>query len=174
MANKSLNRVVLMGNLTRDPELKYIPSGTAVCTFGLATNRTWTTGTGETKEEVQFHRIVAWQKLAELCGKLLAKGRKVYLEGRLVYRSYTGKDGTQKQITEIIMNDFILFDDRYTKRIDENGQAAPAQSQGTEVDYNIDEDLESIDTNIEEVETPVPTKDEKKTDDKGDDDDIPF
>src|SRR3989344_7096987 len=115
MANKSLNRVVLMGNLTRDPELKYTPQGTAVCTIGLATNRSWTTNTGEVKEEVQFHRIIAWQKLAELCGKLLSKGRKVYIEGRIVYRSYTAKDGSLKQITEIIMNDFILFDDRYTK-----------------------------------------------------------
>ncbi|KXK07544.1 MAG: Single-stranded DNA-binding protein [Microgenomates bacterium OLB22] len=107
MASKSLNRVVLMGNLTRDPELKYTPQGTAVCTFGLATNRGWTTTTGELKEDVQYHRIVAWQKLAELCAQLLKKGRKVYLEGRIVYRSYTGKDGQERQSTEIIMSDFI-------------------------------------------------------------------
>ena len=112
MASRSLNRVILIGNLTRDPELKYTPNGTAVCTFGVATNRSWTTQDGQTKEDVQYHRIVAWQKLAELCGKLLSKGRKIYLEGRIIYRSYDGKDGVQRNITEIIMEDFILFDDR--------------------------------------------------------------
>lgn len=109
MASRSINKVVLLGNLTRDPEVKYTPSGAAVCSFGLATNRTWTTAEGQTKEDTQFHRITAWNKLAELCGKLLTKGKKVYLEGRLAYRSYTGKDGQQKSITEIIMDDFIVF-----------------------------------------------------------------
>lgn len=111
MASRSLNRVILIGNLTRDPELKYTPSGTAVCTFGVATNRSWTTNDGHTKEETQYHRIVSWQKLAELCGKLLTKGRKVFLEGRLTYRSFTGKDGQQKSITEIVLDDFIVFSD---------------------------------------------------------------
>lgn len=111
MASRSMNRVVLIGNLTRDPELKYTPAGTAVCTFGVATNRSWTTADGSTKEEVQYHRIVAWQKLAELCGKLLTKGRKVFLEGRLTYRSYTAKDGQQRSITEIVLDDFIVFGD---------------------------------------------------------------
>jgi len=78
MASRSLNRIVLIGNLTRDPELKYTPAGTAVCTFGIATNRSWTTNDGQTKEDVQYHRVVAWQKLAELCGKLLNKGRKEF------------------------------------------------------------------------------------------------
>lgn len=111
MASRSLNRVILIGNLTRDPELKYTPAGTAVCTFGVATNRSWTTADGSTKDEVQYHRIVAWQKLAELCGKLLTKGRKVFLEGRLTYRTFTGKDGQQKSITEIVLDDFIVFGD---------------------------------------------------------------
>lgn len=109
MASRSINKVVLLGNLTRDPEVKYTPSGAAVCTFGLATNRTWTTAEGQTKEDTQFHRITAWNKLAELCGKLLSKGKKVYLEGRLAYHSYTAKDGQQKSVTEIIMDDFIVF-----------------------------------------------------------------
>ena len=80
---RSLNRVQLIGNLTRDPELRYTPQGTTVCSFSIATNRNWTTDTGEKKEEVEFHRIVAWNKLAELCSQLLAKGRKVYLEGNM-------------------------------------------------------------------------------------------
>ena len=111
MASRSLNRVTLIGNLTRDPELKYTPAGTAVCTFGVATNRSWTTADGQTKEDTQYHRLVAWQKLAELCGKLLTKGRKIYLEGRLTYRSFTGKDGLPKSITEIVLDDFIVFSD---------------------------------------------------------------
>jgi len=110
MASRSMNKVVLIGNLTRDPELKYTPNGTAVCTFGVATNRSWTTQDGQIKEDTQFHRIVAWQKLAELCGKLLTKGRKIYMEGRLTYRSFTGKDGQQRTIAEIVLDDFIVFD----------------------------------------------------------------
>jgi len=111
MSSRSLNRILIIGNLTRDPELKYTPAGTAVCTFGVATNRAWTTADGQQKEEAQYHRIVAWHKLAELCGKLLTKGRKVYLEGRLTYRTFTGRDGQQKTIAEIVMDDFIVFGD---------------------------------------------------------------
>lgn len=111
MAARSLNRAIILGNLTRDPELKYTPAGAPVCTFGVATNRSWTTAEGQTKEDTQYHRVVAWNKLAELCSKLLSKGRKVYLEGRLAYRSFTGKDGQQRNITEIVLDDFIVFSD---------------------------------------------------------------
>lgn len=111
MASRSINRAQLLGNLTRDPELKYTPNGAPVCTFGIATNRSWATQEGQTKEETQYHRIVAWNKLAELCAKLLTKGRKVYIEGRIAYRSFTGKDGLQKSITEIVLDDFIVFSD---------------------------------------------------------------
>lgn len=170
-----------MGNLTRDPELKFTPNGTAVCTFGVATNRTWTTGTGETKEEVQFHRVVAWQKLAELCGKLLAKGRKVYLEGRIVYRSYTAKDGQEKNITEIIMSDFILFDDKYTKGIEADANlGTPPEPQEVETtDYTIDEDTETpepaatVEADTKTKKSPT-SKDKEATTPTSDDDDIPF
>ncbi len=110
MASRSMNKAILIGNLTRDPELKYTPNGTSVCTFGVATNRSWTTTDGQIKEDTQFHRVVAWQKLAELCGKLLTKGKKIYMEGRITYRSFTGKDGQQRSITEIVLDDFIMFD----------------------------------------------------------------
>lgn len=109
---RSLNRAQLIGNLTRDPELRYTPSGTAVCSFGLATNRTWTTDTGEKREETEFHRIVAWNKLAELCSQFLVKGRKVFVEGRLTTRSWTAQDGSQRSSTEIIIDDMILLDSR--------------------------------------------------------------
>lgn len=109
---RSLNKVTLIGNLTRDPELRYTPQGTAVCTFGLATNRQWTTESGEKREEADFHRIVSWNKLAELCAQLLTKGRKTYVEGRIQTRSWTAKDGTQRTTTEIVMSNMIILDSR--------------------------------------------------------------
>ncbi len=107
---KSLNKVMLIGNLTRDPEMRYTPAGTAVCTFGVATNRSWTTESGEKKDEADFHNIVAWNKLGEICAQLLKKGRKVYVEGRLSTRSWQGQDGTQKQRTEVVINDMVILD----------------------------------------------------------------
>jgi single-strand DNA-binding protein len=112
MSARSLNKVILIGNLTRDPELRYTPAGTAVCTFGLATNRSWVTQSGETKEETEFHRIVAWNKLGELCSQLLTKGRKIYTEGRLSTRTWTGQDGMQRTTTEIVIEDMIILDSK--------------------------------------------------------------
>lgn len=112
MASRSLNKVQLIGNLTRDPELRYTPTGAAVCTIGLATNRYWTMESGEKKEETEFHRIVAWNKLAELCSQLLTKGRKVYVEGRLRTASWQAQDGSQRNTTEVVIEDMILLDSR--------------------------------------------------------------
>jgi len=100
---------MLIGNLTRDPELRYTPSGTAVITFAVATNRRWKTQTGEFKDEAQFHRIVAWNKLAELLAQLLMKGTRVFVEGRLQYRKWTGQDGVERQTTEIVASDVIVL-----------------------------------------------------------------
>ncbi len=111
---RSLNRVSLIGNLTRDPELRYTPQGTAVCTFGMATNRQWTTETGEKKEDTEFHRIVSWNKLAELCAQLLSKGRKVFVQGRLQTRTWTGQDEVRRTTTEIVISDMIILDSRRT------------------------------------------------------------
>lgn len=166
MASKSVNKVILIGNLTRDPELKYTPSGTAVCTFGVATNRAWTTAEGETKEDVQFHRIVAWQKLAELVSKLLTKGRKVYLEGRISYKEFVGKDGLKKNLTEIIMDDFVIFDDRRAQGADESiPTGAPMNAPVKEVE------IPAVD--IDEVEE-KPAKQKSENTDVITDDDIPF
>ncbi len=112
---KSLNRAQLIGNLTRDPELRYTPSGAAVCSFSIATNRSWTTDTGEKKDQPEFHRIVAWNKLAEICSQFLTKGKKVYVEGRLTTRSWNAQDGTQKSVTEIVISDMILLDAKRTE-----------------------------------------------------------
>ena len=112
MSTRSLNKVILIGNMTRDPELRYTPQGTAVCTFGLATNRYWTTESGEKKEETEFHRVVVWNKLAELCSQLLFKGRRIYVEGRLQTRSWIGQDGVAHQTTEIVISDMLILDNK--------------------------------------------------------------
>lgn len=114
MSSRSLNKVQLIGNLTRDPELRYTPTGAAVCTLGLATNRTWTTESGEKKEETEFHRVVAWNKLAELCSQLLTKGRKIFVEGRLRTNTWTGQDGSQRNTTEVVIEDMIILDSKRT------------------------------------------------------------
>ena len=98
----SMNRVFLMGNLTRDPELRYIPSGTAVANFGMAVNRTYTTQDGERKEDVCFVDIVTWSKTAENCANYLTKGRPVLIEGRLQYRSWETDDGQKRSKLEVV------------------------------------------------------------------------
>jgi single-strand DNA-binding protein len=108
--SKSINKVILLGNLTRDPELRKTEHNKTVCSFGLATNRNWTTETGKKREEPEYHRLVAWDKLAETCHQYLRKGRKVYVEGRLNTRSYTAKDGTEKAATEIVVDELVLLD----------------------------------------------------------------
>ena len=112
MPSRCLNRVMLIGNLTRDPELRYTPAGMAVSTFGLATNRVWNTKQGERKEDAQFHRIVAWNKLGELCAQLLKKGRRIYVEGRIQYREFSDNEGLKKQVAEIVIDDMIILDNK--------------------------------------------------------------
>ncbi|MCX7881143.1 MAG: single-stranded DNA-binding protein [Patescibacteria group bacterium] len=181
MASRSLNRVILIGNLTRDPELKYTPNGTAVCTFGVATNRSWTTADGQTKEEAQYHRIVAWQKLAELCGKLLTKGRKVYLEGRLVYRTFVGRDGQERTVAEIILDDFIVFNDGKKLVTNGTGDNLPVkeekETQTTKKKEEKPTEEENIPTEeIENNQSETPTEEVTQTEENQDinPDDIPF
>ena len=108
MASRSWNKVELMGNLTRDPELRYTPNGAAVCTFGIATNRSYVVD-GERREDVDFHRMVAWNKLAELCNQLLKKGTRVFISGRLQYREWEGQDGQKRREAEIVVDDMIVI-----------------------------------------------------------------
>ncbi len=106
----SLNRAQIIGNMTRDPELRTTPAGTSVCSFGIATNRSFTDAQGQKQEQVEFHNIVAWAKLAEICGQYLAKGRRVFIEGRLQTREWTGQDGIKRRSTEIVAEDMIMLD----------------------------------------------------------------
>jgi len=106
----SLNRVQLIGNLTRDPEMKQIPGGQVVTSFGVATNLTWTDKSGEKQNKVEFHNIVAWRKLAEICGQYLKKGSKVFVEGKLQTRDWEGEDGVKRYRTEIVADNMIMLD----------------------------------------------------------------
>ncbi len=105
-----LNRAMIIGNVTRDPELRTTTTGQNVCTFGIATNQTWTDAQGQKQQRAEYHNIVAWGKLAEICGQYLAKGRKVYVEGRLQTREWESQDGQKRQRTEIVADNMILLD----------------------------------------------------------------
>ena len=170
---RSLNKVTLIGNLTRDPELRYTPSGSAVCTFGLATNRQWTTDSGEKKEDAEFHRIVAWNKLAEICAQLLKKGRKTYVEGRLQTRSWTGQDAIQKQTTEVVISDMILLDSRResvgSEEFDVPEAVLQEQSQAPAEEVVQTESKEKPKKESKKVKT---QKEDKET--KENEEDIPF
>jgi single-strand DNA-binding protein len=107
---KSVNKVILLGNLTRDPELKQSEGKKPVCAFGLATNRYWPIKPGETQVATEFHRIVAFDKLAETCQQYLRKGRKVYVEGRLQSHPYTGQDGIERTGIEVVLEELVMLD----------------------------------------------------------------
>jgi single-strand DNA-binding protein len=129
MAARSLNKVLLIGNLTRDPEMRYTNSGTPVATFGMATNKSWKDSEGETKELAEFHNLVAWNKMAEICQQLLAVGMKVYIEGSLNTRSWEGEDGVKRYKTEIRVDEMILLDSKGKQGagLDEEESKGPEQ-----------------------------------------------
>jgi single-strand DNA-binding protein len=115
----SLNRAMIIGNATRDPEMRYTPNGQAVISFGVATNRRWTDrNTGEMQEQVEFHDIVAWGKLAENISQIVKKGMPVYVEGRLQTRQWEGQDGAKRQRTEIVADNIIALGSRGSRSTD--------------------------------------------------------
>lgn len=173
MATRSLNRVQLIGNLTRDPELRYTPQGTAVASFGVATNRQWTTDDGQKHDEAEFHNIVVWNKLAEIVAEFLKKGRQVYVEGRLATREWEGQDGQKRRTTEIVASEVIFL----------GGSPAGAREDGLEIPPELGE--QPVEKEVEKEEkTEEKTKDEKKSEgsekkaqdkkEKEDSEDIPF
>ncbi len=147
MSARSLNKVQLIGNLTRDPEIRYTNSGTPVATFGVATNKSWKDTNGETKEIAEFHNVVAWNKMAEICQQLLAKGMKVYVEGSLTTRSWEAEDGSTRYKTEVRVNDMILLDSK------------GKQGAGTEESDNTPEEGNEKE---EEPKEEIPSKDEEE------------
>lgn len=107
---RDLNKVMLMGNLTRDPEVRTTPSGQSVASFSIALNRSWNDAQGIRQDAVEYVDISAWGKLGEIVGQYCAKGRRIYIEGRLQTRSWEAQDGTKRQKTEVVANDIILLD----------------------------------------------------------------
>jgi single-strand DNA-binding protein len=165
---------MLIGNLTRDPEMRYTPQGTAVCTFGVATNRSWTLESGEKKEDVEFHNIVAWNKLAEICAQLLKKGRKVYVEGRLSTRSWQGQDGTQKQRTEVVISDMVILDKKSDNPEDGGINVPEAGIEIPEVQVEAQTAPEEVaEKPAKKAKKSEEKKEEKKTEEP-DEEDIPF
>jgi single-strand DNA-binding protein len=159
---------MLIGNLTRDPELRYTPAGMAVASFGLATNRVWVTKQGERKEDAQFHRIVAWNKLAELCAQLLSKGRRIYVDGRIQYRDFTDNENNKKQIAEIVIDDMIILDN---KGVNNNNN----EHFGEEAEMPVVEN-EMAAGSIDDIVIPdeIVNPEEPQVKDKKEDEEIPF
>jgi len=142
----SINKVMLIGRLGQDPELKYTPSGSAVCNFSLATSESWTDKSGQKQEKTEWHRVVVWGKLAELCNQYLAKGRQAFIEGSLQTRSWEGQDGQKKYTTEINARNvqFLGGQSADTGRKQDNSgeynQMAPQNDSVMNQDYNISTD----------------------------------
>lgn len=165
---RSLNKVQLIGNLTRDPEVRYTGKGTAVASFSIATNREWKED-GNKKEQVEFHRLVAWDKLAEICGKYLKKGSKIYVDGRLQSNKWTGKDGLERTTWEVVINEMMMLDSKgSTSSYD--GPADDSQ------EYDVPDDFDSKKEEKPEKSSSAKATEGhgKKKDDSSDDDDIPF
>ncbi|MFQ6015386.1 MAG: single-stranded DNA-binding protein [Anaerolineae bacterium] len=110
---RGLNKVMIIGNLGRDPEMRYTPSGRPVTSFSVATGRSWVTSEGERREETEWFNVIAWGTLAETCNQYLSKGRKVYIEGRLQTRSWEDQNGQRHYRTEVVANDMIMLDSRF-------------------------------------------------------------
>jgi single-strand DNA-binding protein len=184
MPTRCLNKVTLIGNLTRDVELRYTPGGMAVASFGVATNRSWTTKQGERKEDAQFHRIVSWNKLAELCSQLLSKGMRVYVEGRLQYREWTGQDEQKRQVAEIVIGDMVVLSpNRNTFSKSSDADVKIQTSNSGKVDDGIedivipDEDIDLGDSKTvvkKEVKEDKKEKVVEKVKEKSEDGDMPF
>ena len=123
--SRGVNKVILIENLGGDPELRQTPGGTSVATFTLATNEGWTDKNGARQERTEWHRVVAWGKLAEICGQYLRKGRQVYIEGRLTTRSWEDRQGGQRKTTEIVAQTMLMLGARGVEEGADEGDRAP-------------------------------------------------
>lgn len=153
-----LNKAMVIGRLTRDPEVRTTPNGATVCSFSIATNFNWTNQAGQKQEQVEYHNIVAWRKLAEIIGQYMKKGSRIYVEGRLATRSWEGTDGKKNYRTEIVADNIIMLDSKGSSAA--GGTAAGGQN------------LSSIPNQTPLAEQPEPKAD--IPDIQIDDSDIPF
>jgi len=129
---RGLNKVMIIGNLGKDPEMKYNAEGKPITTFSVAVSRTWKTPDGQQSEETEWFRVVAWERLAETCNEYLHKGSKVYIEGRLKTRKWTAPDGQERQMTEVIASDMQMLDSRQQGGYDDNGGGGGNRSDRSE------------------------------------------
>ena len=125
----SVNKVILVGNLGKDPELRYTPSGTAVVTFSLATTERYKDRDGNKQTKTEWHNIVAWRQLAEICGKYLHKGKQIYIEGKIQNRSYDDRDGNKRHISEVVVNEMQMLGSRDDNQQGGGGGYAGSQNQ---------------------------------------------
>jgi single-strand DNA-binding protein len=137
---KSINKVILIGHVGRAPEIRYTQGGAPVANFSLATNENWTSNTGERQERTEWHRIVAWRKLAEICQEYVQKGSLLYVEGKLQTRNYEDRDGVKRYITEIQANNIALLDRKAPSTEMEPGEV-PLDSLPPEPGMSGDEDV---------------------------------
>jgi len=149
-----LNKVMLIGRVTQDPEVRTTPSGIAVTSFGLATNLYWNDQSGQRQEKVEFHNIVAWRKLAEICGQYLHKGSKIYLEGRLQTSSWDDQSGNKRYRTEVVADNMIMLD----RKSDSAGPSQTPAPSGPE----------------EQAPAPMPAQTEQSHEEEISVEDIPF
>ena len=136
-----LNRVMLIGNLGADPEVKYTPNGTAVTNFRIATSEKWKDKEGKAQERTEWHRIVTFGKLAEICGEYLAKGKQVYIEGRIQTRSWDNKDGNKKYMTEVVADKMQMLGSPGSPDNKQKGQAVEETGFSQENSSPQDEDV---------------------------------
>ena len=139
MARGTVNKVILIGRLGSDPELRYTPNGDAVANFRIATNRVWKDQEGNQQERTEWHRIVAWRRLAERCGEYLKKGSHVYIEGRLETRSWEDKNGNKRYVTEVITNRMQMLEAK--GGVKATGQAPPPEEVFEEKKLPKDEEI---------------------------------
>ena len=132
--SNTVNRVILVGRLGNDPELKYLPSGAPVANFNIATTERWIDKNNERQERTEWHRIVAWRKLAEFCGEYLSKGRLVYVEGRLRSRTWEGRNGNQRTTTEVYAINIVLLGRRPEEVPEEAAPETPEEGEITDED----------------------------------------
>ncbi|MEN8171344.1 MAG: single-stranded DNA-binding protein [Chloroflexota bacterium] len=126
--SRGLNKVMIIGHLGRDPEMRYTPSGRPVTTFSVATNRSWTTSDGERQTETEWFNIVAWSKLAEICNQYLSKGQQVYIEGRLHSRQWEDNQNAKRTSVEIVANEMIMLNERRAEQ-DDAADVAPEEDE---------------------------------------------
>ncbi len=131
----SVNKVILVGNVGKDPELRYTPAGVAVATFSLATSERYKDKHGDVQEKTEWHNVVAWRQLAEICGKFLHKGKQVYIEGKIQTRSYEDRDGNKRYITEIVADQMQMLGGR------ESGGERNETPSHSKSPYNPDDDI---------------------------------